>query len=288
MKSLSYSLQELCKRNRDGGFSTQKKRERLLVLIAKQLKALGYRKMTPHSLKPKHVESLVAYWQSQELKVSTIKSRMSALRWWAAKVNKHNVIARSNAHYGISNREYKSNISKARDITEEQIKSIGDPRIEASLKLIKAFGLRKAEAIKIIPMLADKGDRLFLKSSWCKGGRERTIPILTDYQRQALEEAKQVAGNGSLIPPNKKFSQQRDRYDYLIRKAGLRNLHGVRHQYAQQRYKTLTGWECPQRGGPHRKELTGERKNVDIRARITISNELGHNRIEIVETYLGA
>ncbi|MBX2807877.1 MAG: integrase, partial [Cellvibrionaceae bacterium] len=40
MKSLSYSLKELCKRNRDGSFSTQKKRERSLVLIAKQLKAL--------------------------------------------------------------------------------------------------------------------------------------------------------------------------------------------------------------------------------------------------------
>lgn len=287
MKSLSYDLKELCKRNRDGGFSTQKKREQLVKLIAKQLKECGYRKMTAHSLKPKHIESLVERWQEQQLDIDTIKTRMAVLRWWAAKVNKHNVIARSNAHYGIARRDYKTNISKARDITEQQIKSIGDARIEASLKLIKAFGLRKAESIKIIPTLADQGDKLYLKASWCKGGRERTIPILTEYQRQALNEAKYIAGNGSLIPPDKKFSQQRDRYDYLTRKAGLSKLHGVRHQYAQQRYKALTGWECPHRGGPHRKELTPEQKLVDIRARITISNELGHNRIEIVANYIG-
>ena len=86
----------------------------------------------------------------------------------------------------------------------------------------------------------------------------------------------QIAGSGSLIPPDKQYHQQRNHYQYVTLKAGLRRLHGVRHHYAQERYQGLTGWQCPHQGGPTRKQLTEEQKYVDIRARITISNEMGH------------
>ena len=59
MKDLNYQLMKLCRDNRDGGFSTQATRSRLLDLIANQLKELGFRRMQPRSLKPKHVDALV-------------------------------------------------------------------------------------------------------------------------------------------------------------------------------------------------------------------------------------
>ena len=40
------------------------------------------------------------HWMVSAIAVGTIKNRMAALRWWATKVNKKNVIARSNDHYG--------------------------------------------------------------------------------------------------------------------------------------------------------------------------------------------
>ena len=58
MKDLNYQLSKLCRENRDGGFSTQATRSRILDLIANQLLALGFRRMQSTSLKPKHVDAL--------------------------------------------------------------------------------------------------------------------------------------------------------------------------------------------------------------------------------------
>lgn len=198
------------------------------------------------------------------------------------------MIARSNDYYSIENREYLSALSKACDVSDQQLERIEDDYVKASVKLAKAFGLRKEEAIKIIPTLADKGHHLFLKASWCKGGRERTVPIQTDYQRDALNSAKSIAGSGSLIPLHLKYHQQRSRYDAITRVVGLKKLHGLRYQYAQIRYRQLTGWECPHSGGPDRRSLRGEQKAKDIQARLQISEELGHNRIQIVANYIGS
>ena len=41
MKDLNYQLSELCRDNRDGGFSTQATRSRMLDLIANQLQELA-------------------------------------------------------------------------------------------------------------------------------------------------------------------------------------------------------------------------------------------------------
>ena len=116
VRDLNYQLKRLCRHNRDGGYATQRNRERLLSLIADQLHALGFRGMGAQSLKPKHVEALVNRWQAESLSVGTIKNRMAVLRWWAQKVNRQNVIARQNDHYGIPDRVFVSTDSKARPI----------------------------------------------------------------------------------------------------------------------------------------------------------------------------
>ena len=88
MRDLNHQLKQLCRRNRDGSYATQRNRERILSLIADQLHALGYRGMRAQSLKPKHVEALVKRWQEHGLSVGTVKNRMAALRWWAQKVDR--------------------------------------------------------------------------------------------------------------------------------------------------------------------------------------------------------
>lgn len=288
MKKLVYEMKQLCHAHHDGSYATQKKRQHVLLMVARQLSDdLGYRGMAVSSLKPKHVEALLKLWRSQGISVATLKARMSHLRWWSQKVQKQNVIARTNQHYGIGRRRYVTETSKAVDVERKQIDTIKDDYVRASVMLAKVFGLRKEEAIKIIPTLADKGDTLFLQASWCKGGRERSIPILTDEQRAALDEAKHIAGSGSLIPAHLRYHQQRSRYESITAQAGLRKLHGLRHHYAQVRYRELTGWECPHQGGPKRRSLNLMQKQLDRRARLIISNEVGHKRISIVANYIG-
>jgi site-specific recombinase XerC len=287
MKDLNYQLMKLCRDNRDGSFSTQATRRRILDLIANQLHELGYRRMQAKSLKPKHIDALVSLWKDQDLSVGTFKNRLSALRWWANKVDKADIIARDNNAYGISNRSYVGEESKAKILDEKQLEKVSDAYVRLSLRLQSAFGLRREEAIKFSPNYAVKDDHIKLKASWTKGGRARTVPIRTDEQRRLLEEIRKLAKGGALIPPNKNYEEQLHRYERQVRDAGIKNPHGLRHAYAQRRYEEETGWKAPLAGGPSRSALSAEERTLDEKARAVISRELGHDRTSITRTYLG-
>ena len=250
MRELNYELKHMCLRNRDGSFATQYARERILTMIANQLQEMGFKDMRAPSLKPKHVQALVERWKTEGLSVGTIKNRMTELRWWAEKIAKQNVVFKENDLYGIARRQYVTNVSKSRELTTGDLAKITDPYTALSLKLQASFGLRREESIKIRPLRADKGDRLALKASWTKGGRAREIPIRNDEQRQLLDEAKQFAKRGSLIPRTMTYKQQMNRFKAQCMAAGIQHVHGHRHQYAQQRYQELTCRACPAQGAP--------------------------------------
>jgi hypothetical protein len=287
MRDLNYQLKQLCRDNRDGSYGTQVQRERMLTLIANQLHDVGYRRMNARSMKPKHIEALTQLWLQSGVSAGTMKNRMSAIRWWARKVNKQNVVARSNDHYGLPRRQYVTSASKATSIEAEQFRRVTDSYVRMSLELQQAFGLRREEAIKIQPSLADKGKKLWLKPSWTKGGREREIPIRTEEQREILDRARQLAGKGSLIPSHKTYVQQLRLYEGQCIRAGLSRMHGLRHAYAQKRFEELTGFKAPAAGGPTRQSQTADERALDAKARAVISNELGHGREAITVVYLG-
>ena len=287
MRDLNYQLKQMCQRNRDGSYSTQANRARMLNQIANQLQEMGYRRMTTRSLKPKHVDALVKRWLREGMAAGTVKNRMNCLRWWATKVDRRNVIARSNDFYGIPDRQFVSNDSKAVVVDDDTLSSVKDDHVRMSLELQRAFGLRREEAIKFMPGYADQGDHIRLKASWTKGGKARQVPILTQGQRTVLDRANRLAGTGSLIPPQKNYIQQLRTYERHTTQAGLSKLHGLRHAYAQARYKELTGWACPAAGGPVSTSLSADQRRLDHQARLTISRNLGHAREQISAVYLG-
>ena len=149
MHDLNYELKQLCARNRDGSFATQANRERILTLIANQLREMGFVNMHVQSLKPKHVDKLVERWKAERLSAGTLKNRMATLRWWAEKNGKANVVAKSNEAYGIADRCYVTNVSKARELTSGDLTQISDPYTRMSLRLQATFGLRREESLKI-------------------------------------------------------------------------------------------------------------------------------------------
>ena len=287
MRQLNYDLKEICKRNHDGANTTQSCRERRLTQIANQLHNLGYQNLTAQGLKPKHIDALVERWKDDGLSAGTIKNRMADLRWWSEKINKPSILAKDNDHYAIDRRVYVTNISKARELDQQKLDSISDPYVKMSLSLQEAFGLRREESIKFIAAWADRGDRIVLKDTWCKGGREREIPIRNEMQRDVLNAVKAFAKGKSLIPTSLTYVQQMYRYEDHTSKAGLCKMHGLRHAFAQQRYYELTGRHAPAAGGKTSKELTKEEKQLDREARLIISLELGHEREQITAIYLG-
>ena len=287
MRDLNYQLKMLCRHSHEGSFETRVGRERQLTAIANQLHELGFRQLQATSLKQKHIKALVDHWQGQNLSPGTIKNRMSCLRWWAEKVNRRAVVAGSNDFYGIPDRQFVSDHSKAKGLAREQLDQVKDEHVRMSLRLQRAFGLRREEALKIRPRWADRGDHLHLKASWTKGGRERTVPIRTKEQRVLLEQAKRLAGLGALIPGGRSYIEQLRIYERHTANAGLSKMHGLRHAYAQQRYLELTGWPSPHGGGPSKKDLTPAQRQADQQARLAISRELGHVREQITAVYLG-
>jgi len=241
------------------------------------------------SLKPKQIQYLLNRWKTEGLSAATIKNRMSHMRWWAEKVNKASVIPRTNSALAIERRVFVTNVSKAKEIAPEALAKIKDERLRISLELQRAFGLRREECLKFQPGYAMAGGpgKIMIKPAWAKGGRGREVPITNDRQREVLARAAALAGSGSMIPKDQSYIQRLKQYEYATNRAGMSKLHGLRHEYAQTRYKELMGWECPAKGGLTAKELTPEQKAQDLAARLQISHELGHGRESISAVYLG-
>ncbi len=287
MREFNYELKQLCQRNRDGSYATRADRERILELIANQLHELGFKHMHATSLKAKHVKALVARWHAEGIAPGTFKNRMAQLRWLAEKNGTPKIISPSNDAYGIADRVYVTNVSKAIELDLERHARIDDTNTQMSLLLQRHFGLRRKGSIKIRPAWADRGDRIVIFPSWGKGRRGREIPIRNAEQRAVLDQVKQFAGNGSLIPKGMTYVQQVRRFEAQCAKVGIHKVHGLRHHYAQDRYRELTGWECPANCGPKSKELTPTQKEIDREARMTITQELGHGRLQVVSQYVG-
>ncbi|WP_176454371.1 phage integrase N-terminal domain-containing protein [Sinorhizobium fredii] len=286
MKSLNFDLLNITRHCGEGSFSTQATRARGLQQLADELHDLGYKLKAAKNLAPKHVDALVTSWKANGIADATIRNRLGWVRWWSEKVNKSGMVPADNVTYGLAMRQ-RYNGNKAQELTPEILDRVKDPRIQMALKLERLFGLRREEALKMRPVIADRGDRLILQASWTKGGRYREIPIWHPRQRSLLAEARAMCGDGSLIGDGRNYKQAQKHYDNTLLKAGVRNAHGFRHKFAQWRYKTLTGWECPAAGGPTIDKMTPQQERGDHSARFQISQELGHDRLDVTDTYLG-
>ena len=297
MKKLEYNIQQILNRNRDGSYATQANRRAILSLCVEQLHQIGYKtnQMSPQDLKGRHINALVKQWKNDGVADSTIKNRMSALRWLSEKIGNKGLVKPSNEYYGIGKRDYITNVDKSQNINKisEIDKSNLSDNVRLSLELQQAFGLRREEAMKFQSGYALGGhspataEKIMIKPSWAKGGRYREIPITTPQQRALLEKVSAVCGaNGSMIPSDKSYKEHKNHFEYETRLANISQTHGLRHLYAQNRYKKLTGFDCPAVCGV--RALSADEKEKDKSARMVVSNELGHNRLSITGVYLGS
>jgi len=302
LRALNFALAQLCRHNKDGSFGTQKNRYDELQLMARELRELGFNHVKhPSQFKPKHVYALLAKWQSSDepVAVGTVKNRMSALRWVGDRCNNRGFIRSSNDDYGIAHRSFVGP-DKAAEFSDQQLNVIEDSRIRLSAELQKHFGLRREEALKFTVSYADRGNHISLKSSWCKGGRAREIPVVTDEQRHLLNRIREAVGNSSLIPAQLKYHQHLKQFEKTMHSVGLGRTHGARHNYAQTRYTALTsaiqsrllnvdmeGFKPPAQGGLKPSQMNQLDRNIDREARARLSEELGHSRVQICANYLG-
>ena len=175
-------------------------------------------------------------------------------------------------------------------------------RLAAQVELQRNFGLRFEESCKINATQslsqAEKTGAITITDG-TKGGRTRTIDIVSIEQFTALKQAANIQGSDHcLIPKEQNYREYRNQAYQEAYQAGLPGFHGHRHEYAQNRYEQLTGQACPVVAGvlhnTHHQYLANQlnvsvsdARSIDYAARMQIAQELGHGRIDITNSYLG-
>lgn len=181
MDDLTYTLRQLCRRNRDGSHNTQADRIRSLGLIARQLREVGFRQLKATSLKGKHVQALLDRWQGEGLSPGTIKNRLAHLRWWAEKIGKAGILPADNTQLGVAERRFVTNVSKAQELGTD-LEKITDTHVRMSLRLQSAFGLRLRRRSNFSPSMRIKE---ITSSSRARGRRVGVIALFRSLLRNS-------------------------------------------------------------------------------------------------------
>ncbi|AVU78276.1 MULTISPECIES: integrase domain-containing protein [Pseudomonas] len=170
------------------------------------------------------------------------------------------------------------------------------PRVAAIVQLARETGMRLREAILAnLPRLQREAKQLgrINIQDGTKGGRSgasasRWITV-SNKIREALAFAHQVSPKGSrnLLAPNESYldfltSTVRPARD-LLHTHELRGFHELRAAYACERYEEITDHLAPINGG----NCYQLNQHLDQLARVQISYELGHGRIDVVSAYIG-
>ena len=178
------------------------------------------------------------------------------------------------------------------------IEALGEqhPRAAAIAQLARATGMRLREAILAdLPRLkreAKQFGKINIQDG-TKGGRSgasapRWITV-DDHIRDALRYAEQVSPDGSrnLLAPSESYLDFQQRIvrpaRHILQMHSLKGFHELRAAYACERYKQITQHLAPINGG-HGYQLD---RRLDQDARVQISYELGHGRIDVVSAYIG-
>lgn len=287
-------------RNKSVAAATLRARNYIAKQFVNDLRASRFELRNLLNLDQRHIGAVVRSWETQGLSAPTIQGRMSVLRWLATALGKRGLV-NDPTFYGVAPetvaRRYVAEADKSwrakQVIAKEKIEEARthDKWVAAQLHLISAFGLRVREAIMIKPRAADHGTQLRVEDG-TKGGRTRLVPIRTNDQRQALEAAKEISmatARGNMCQPGKTVAQAIRRLYYIAdEKLGISKEqlgvtpHGLRHEYANDRYEEVSGHPSAVRGGQ-----TILDRAADERARHAVTSDLGHARLSITAAYTG-
>jgi site-specific recombinase XerC len=279
------------------------------IRFVKTLRSLGYGVQKWSKINNRHVQAVVTQWQKEGLSNATLKEYMSGVRlisrFYGGKVSV------SNDSFGIGRRVYVSNRDKSvpfeiySRVTNslKNSEDINERIVGSQLNLQYRLGLRKEESFKFDPTKAVLQNGSVLIQDGTKGGRERIIFQVSTAAQETIEKHKQYIDRRNSIPS--RFSEKTwERFYYrTLEKFGLTKSssgvsgHGLRHAYAQNRYKEITGFDPPvkheNREGfiANAQTLGGENwHEKDRDARQILMAEMGHggSRNDVISQYIGS
>lgn len=282
-ENLLIQAEKLFRHNRQGSYKT---RERYFEAYKRFLKYLAdtYRLEKISNISGKHLFAYVGYMQSQNLNASTIKTDLSAIRFWHDQIPHTKYTLPKNEAFDLERRKF-GGVDRTWSDDEyngmlDECARAGREDYEACMVLARYAGLRLHEVMRIDTAIARAAIRNGFITIKGKGGKIREVPM-TEETRNEFEGFLAVTKTGhklfvlagkpthiamtelqNFISTHRKAVQNQDTSFPLT-------FHGLRHTCATEWYQNLV------------REGKSERE-----ARVQVSKWLGHEREDITRIYL--
>lgn len=271
-----------------------------------------YVRADPRFLKERHIFAVTQLWAERGLAVATVHNYLSFLRTYSDWIGRPGLVREPAYYFGDDSpyaaRERSAKTDRSWSLRCEDVEgklaevAAYDPWVGLQLELCLRFGLRAKEARHFRPheairtrAEADPRDtehfpgveRFVRVHRGTKGGRQRDIPLRTPEQAELMERLLRIVPEDRFVAaPGRTAVQNANRFYNVMKRFGITKAglgvtaHGLRHQYANDRYEELAGEASPVRGG----QSQAENKST---VRLAIAHELGHGRTKVSAAYLG-
>ena len=284
-QNLLTQLDKLYRHNRQGSFRTRRRYYEAMQRFCRFL-AEQFRLERLANIAPKHIYAYVSYLQEQEKSASTIKTDLSAIRFFHDLIQQPRYELPANADLLLQRRtfvevdrtwspaEFDRMLACALELGKEDFVTILYLGRYAALRIHECFRIDTATAARAI-----KEDAITIKG---KGGLVRTVPLTPLLvQRLQLHLQQTPRGHKLFVPDNQQTHtaiKALQAFIYLYRphaqdKGSDRPMtfHGLRHTCAAEWYKGFI-----------------QKQPNPYQARKSVSKLLGHGRDDVTRIYLAS
>ena len=286
--TLVTQLDKLARHNRQGSFRTKDRYYEAVKRFCAYL-AVHYHLQKLENISGKHLVSYVLYLQEQGKSASTIKTDLSAIRFFHDKMSQPRYTLPGNEELGVALERRRFGQQDRTWTNPEFGKLIGRAMAEEredyilALYLARYAGLRIHECFRMDTAAAERALRENALTVKGKGGKVRIVPIEDERIPMMLRKllAQTERGHKLLVPdgmPTDRAINALELFIYRYRnevsdKDSDRRLsfHGLRHTYAAEQYTKLT-----------------EDGMSAIDAHYAVSRLLGHERADVTNIYLAS
>ena len=285
--SLVSQLDKLAKHNRQGSFRTKDRYYQAMKRFCAYL-ADEYHLQKLTNISGKHLTSYVLWMQENDKSASTIKTDLSAIRFFHDKMsdpkyrlpdNDKLAVELERRCFGGTDRTW-SNVEFNKMLGRAMAVDRWDYIL--ALYLARYAGLRIHECFRIDTATAEQALREKSITIKGKGGKIRTVPIneqITIAMREQLKRTKR--GHKLLVPDEAPTDRAINQLQFFImtHRDSIRDadsgrpmtFHGLRHTYAAEKYMELV--------------QNGMRA---LDAHFEVSRLLGHERPDVTDIYLAS
>ena len=287
--TLVTQLDKLARHNRQGSFHTKDRYYEAVKRFCAYL-AAHYHLQKLENISGKHLVSYVLYLQAQGKSASTIKTDLSAIRFFHDKMSHPRYTLPDNEELGVALERRRFGQQDRTWTNPEFGKLIGRAMAEEredyilALYLARYAGLRIHECFRMDTAMAERALRENALTVKGKGGKVRIVPIEDDRITMMLQKLldKVARGHKLLVPDGVPTDRAINGMQQFILRhrdaicdpaAPDRRItfHGLRHTYAAEKYTSLVN------GGM-----------TPLDAHFTVSRLLGHERPDVTDIYLAS